>query len=92
MDDPLQSKHYDKLCLRLVSTFLHGQLHIAMDRVENPKRLQIKSAKLDTFLKEEFIEMTFSLEAKAMYTFKGIGYFWMNKKKIRFVQLLGPFY
>ena len=25
--------------------------------------------------------MTFNLEVKSMYTFKGIGYYWMNEKK-----------
>ena len=33
---------------------------------------------LDTFLKE-FIEMTFNLEVKSVYTCKGIG--WTKKKK-----------
>ena len=30
---------------------------------------------------EEFIEMTFDLEAKSMYTFNGIGCYWKNKEK-----------
>ena len=37
---------------------------------------------LDTLLKEEFIEMTFDLEAKTMYIFKVIGYWWMNEKTV----------
>ena len=31
-------------------------------------------------LKEEFIEMTYDLEVKSMYTFNGIGYYWMKEK------------
>ena len=42
--------------------------------------VEVESANLDTFLKVEIIEMTFNLEAKSMYTFKGIGYYWINEK------------
>ena len=35
-----------------------------------------------TFLMEEFIEMTFDLEAKLVYTFKGIGHSWINVKTV----------
>ena len=31
---------------------------------------EVVSENLDPFLKEEFIEMTFDLEAKSVYTFK----------------------
>ena len=54
----------------------------------------MENANYDFFLEEEFIEMTFDLEVKSMYTFKEIGYYWMNKKKnlyqniLSFVQLL----
>ena len=37
--------------------------------------VEVESANLDTFLKEEFIEMSFNLKTKSMYTFKGIGYY-----------------
>ena len=43
--------------------------------------VRMKTANLDTFLKEEFIEMSFDLEAKSVYTFKGIEYYWINEKK-----------
>ena len=36
--------------------------------------VKMENAYLNTFLKEEFIEMTFTLEVKSLYTFKGIGY------------------
>ena len=36
--------------------------------------VEIESANLDTFIKKEFIEMTFNLEVKSINTFKGIGY------------------
>ena len=39
----------------------------------------VESASLDTYLKEEFIEMTFDHDMKSMYTFKGIGYIWTNE-------------
>ena len=42
--------------------------------------VEVESTNLVTFLKEEFIRMTFDLEAKSTYTFKGIGYCWRNKK------------
>ena len=38
-----------------------------------------KNTNLDPFFKEEFIEMTFDLEAKSMHILKGIGYYWMNE-------------
>ena len=41
-----------------------------------------ESANLDTFLKEEFIKITFNLEAKSMYTFTGIGYHLLNEKTV----------
>ena len=34
--------------------------------------VEVESGNLVTFLKEEFIEMTFDLKVKFMYTFKGI--------------------
>ena len=37
--------------------------------------VEVKSANLDIFLKEEFIEMTFDPEVKSMYTYEGIGYY-----------------
>ena len=37
------------------------------------EQCSVESANLDTFLNEEFIEMTFDLEAKSMYTFRRIG-------------------
>ena len=40
--------------------------------------VEVESANLDTFLKEEFIEMIFNLEMKSMHTFKRIGNFWMS--------------
>ena len=35
----------------------------------------MESENLDSFLLEKFIEMTFDLEAKSVYTFKRIGYY-----------------
>ena len=43
--------------------------------------VEVESANLDTFLKEQFTEMTFALEAKSNDTFKGSGYYWMNREK-----------
>ena len=37
---------------------------------------------LNTFLKEEFIKMSFDLEAKSMYTFNAITYYWINEKTV----------
>ena len=37
---------------------------------------------LNTFLKEEFIEMVFDFEAKSMYTFKGTWYTWIDEKTV----------
>ena len=58
--------------------------------------IEVESANLDTFLKEEFDEMTFDLKAKFMYTFKEIGYYWLNEKLLQnipsFEQMLSPFY
>ena len=34
-----------------------------------------ESSNLDSFLKEEVIEMSFDLEAKSLCTFKSIGYY-----------------
>ena len=42
--------------------------------------VEVENTNLDTFLKEEFTEMTFNLKAKAKYEFKGTEYCWMNKK------------
>ena len=57
--------------------------------------VEVERANLN-LLKEEFIEMTFKLEAKSMYTFKGIRYYWINEKtnKIspRSMQMLNLFY
>ena len=54
--------------------------------LEIPERIissfEVESANLDIFLIKEFIEITFNLEAKSIYTFKGIGYYWMNKKTV----------
>ena len=40
--------------------------------------------------------MTFDLEAKSVYIFKGIGYYWMNEKTVakypKLLKLLSPFY
>ena len=36
----------------------------------------------DLSFKKEFIKMTFNLEVKSMYTFKGIGYYWMNEETV----------
>ena len=41
----------------------------------------MESANAGTFLKGEFVEMTFNFKAKSMCTFKGIGYYRMNEKK-----------
>ena len=41
----------------------------------------MESANLDTFLWEEFIEITFNLETKSTYKFKEIEYYWMYEKK-----------
>ena len=41
-------------------------------------QVDVESANLETILWEEFIEMTFDLETKSLYTFQGIEYFWMN--------------
>ena len=41
--------------------------------------VKVEIANLDNFLKES-TEMTFNLEAKSMYTFKGSRYDWMNEK------------
>ena len=45
--------------------------------------VEVKSASLDIFLRIESHFNKFYLEAKLMYTFKGIGYYWMNEKKIQ---------
>ena len=42
--------------------------------------VEVKTAHLDTFLKEEIIEITFNLDVKATYTFKRIRYNWMKEK------------
>ena len=41
----------------------------------------MKSQNVGSFLKEEFIEMTFDLEMKSLYTLKAIVYYCMNLKK-----------
>ena len=48
----------------------------------SPFEVEVGSANLDNFLKEEFIEIDFASRSKAMYTFKGIGYYWMNEKSV----------
>ena len=50
--------------------------------------VEVKSSNLDTFLKAEFIEMTFDIEAKSRHIFKGIGYYWMSKKSSNIFQVL----
>ena len=40
--------------------------------------VEIERANLETFLKEEFIEITFDLGAESMHTFKGTGYYSMD--------------
>ena len=40
--------------------------------------IEVESDNLDTFVKEEFID----LEMYSIYTFKGIAYYWMNGKKV----------
>ena len=52
----------------------HGSFKWTVDKVER--------ASLDTFIKKEFIEMTFNLEAKSVYIFKGIGYYRMNERTV----------
>ena len=42
----------------------------------------------NTFLKEEFIEMTDDPEAKSMHTFKGIGYNWMKEQLYQIISSL----
>ena len=42
----------------------------------------MESENLDSFLKEEFTEMTFDFDPKSMYTFERIGYYWMNEKNV----------
>ena len=42
--------------------------------------VEVENGNLDTFLKEDFTEMTFDLETKSIYTFKGWGYDCMNEK------------
>ena len=57
--------------------------------------VKVKSANLDTILKEEFNEMIFNLKVKSVYTFKEIEYYLMNEwmQNIpNFVQLLSVFY
>ena len=44
--------------------------------------LEVESTNLDTFLKQQFIEMNFDFEVKSIYTFKRIGHYWMNKKAV----------
>ena len=39
----------------------------------SPLDVKVESANVDTFLKEEFIEMTFDHKEKFFYTFKEIG-------------------
>ena len=56
----------------------------------------MESPNLDTF-HEEFIEIIFDVEVKSMYTFKEIGYYWMNEKQLllniqSIVQQLSLFY
>ena len=43
---------------------------------------ELKSANLDTFLKEVFIEMTLDHETKPKYTFKGTRYYRMNEETV----------
>ena len=52
------------------------------ESIISPFDAEVESANLDHFLWKEFTEMTFNLEAKSTYTFKGIGYYWMNGKTI----------
>ena len=42
--------------------------------------VEVESANLDIFLKDEFIEMTFDLKSKSVHTFKGISYYWIKEK------------
>ena len=51
-----------------------------LEWIISPFDVEGECANLDTFLKEEFIEMTFNHEGKSIYSFKRIGYNWMNKK------------
>ena len=48
----------------------------------SPFDVEVKSVNSDNLLKEEFIEMTFYLEPKFMYTFKGIGNYWIHEKSV----------
>ena len=47
-----------------------------------PFDVEVESACLDTFLKEEFINMTFNLKAKSMYTLKEIR--WTKKAVVKY--------
>ena len=62
----------------------------------SPFDVEVESSNLDTFLKEEFTEMTFNFGTKSMFKFKGFGYYRVNKKFNKniliFVQLLKPFH
>ena len=53
-----------------------------LERIISSFDAEVRRANLDTFLNEEFIEMTFDHEVKSMYTFKEIGYYWMNKETV----------
>ncbi len=41
-----------------------------------------ESANCDTFLKKEFIEMSFDFDTKSMSALKRIGYFWTKEKTV----------
>ena len=41
--------------------------------------VEMESANLDTFQKEEFTEMIFDSKVKSTYTFKGSEYYWIKK-------------
>ena len=63
-------------------TWLKDLLNLEiLEWIISPFKIEMERANLDPFSeKKEFIEMTFDLEMKSMYRFKGIGY-WRNEKK-----------
>ena len=54
--------------------------------------VEVESANLDTFLRKKFIEITFDVEVKSMYTFRGIGYYEMNEKTVAKYQTVEPIF
>ena len=79
--------------LRFVISSVPTQpIRLIPEGIVSPVDVEVKNENLDTFHKDKFIEIIlFYLEAKSIYTYKGIVYNWMNKNIVAKYRRLSPF-